>query len=122
MPRSPQKVLADLERDLGGGAAGPEGLELWKCHSRRPCHAGPGGFAENDIDAVRKEILEAGKTPGLPQLDSLGPDMTLASEMLKKVIEYFGLCRDFWKLGAAQPDAWTETVQTSSAGRQASAG
>ena len=27
------------------------------------------------------------------------------------VIEYFGLCRSFWKSGAAQLDAWTETVR-----------
>ena len=71
---------------------------------------------KNDIGAARKELLESGKTPGSPQLDSFGPDMTLANELLKKgerdvVIEYFGLCRSLWKSGAAQLDAWTETVR-----------
>jgi hypothetical protein len=71
---------------------------------------------KNDVGAARKELLEAGRTPGSPQLDSFGPDMTLANEMLKKgerdvVIEYFVLCRSFWKSGTAQLDAWTKTVQ-----------
>jgi hypothetical protein len=71
---------------------------------------------KNDIGSARNELLEAGKTPGSPQLDSFGPDMTLANELLKKgerdvVIEYFGLCRSFWKLGTSQLDAWTATVR-----------
>ncbi len=70
----------------------------------------------NDIDTARRELLEAGKTPGSPQLNSFGPNMALANELLRKgekeaVLEYFTLCRAFWKMGAERLDSWSETVR-----------
>jgi hypothetical protein len=70
----------------------------------------------NDVSTARRQLLEAGKTPGSPQLNSFGPDMTLANELLKKgerdtVLEYFTLCRSFWKMGTSQLDAWSATVR-----------
>jgi hypothetical protein len=69
-----------------------------------------------DIPAARQQLLEAGKTPGSPQLDSFGPSMALAKELLEKgerdaVLEYFSECRSFWKMGTASLDAWSETVK-----------
>ncbi len=71
---------------------------------------------KNDVSTARKELLEAGKTPGSPQLDSIGPDVTLARELLNKgerdvVLEYFTLCRNFWKTGTTVLDSWTATVR-----------
>src|SRR5215204_6322611 len=45
-------------------------------------------------DKAKAYLLKAGKTPGSPQLNTFGPDMLLASEMLKRgetetVLEYF---------------------------------
>jgi hypothetical protein len=42
--------------------------------------------------------------------------MTLAAELLKKgerntVLDYFELCRKFWKTGGEQLDAWSATVR-----------
>lgn len=70
----------------------------------------------DDIATARLELLEAGKTPGSPQLNSFGPGMTLANELLKRgereaVLEYFALCRKFWKLGRSQLDAWSDAVR-----------
>jgi len=59
-------------------------------------------LASNDIEQAKKRLIEAGKTPGSPQLDSFGPSMSLAKELLEKgekdvVLEYFELCSKFWK-------------------------
>jgi hypothetical protein len=69
-----------------------------------------------NVAQASKYLLEAGKTSGSPQLNSFGPDMTLASELLQKgekdtVLEYFAECRKFWSMGAARLDMWTAAVR-----------
>lgn len=59
-------------------------------------------LASNDLEEAKKRLIEAGKTPGSPQLNSFGPDMSLAKELLQKgekdvVLEYLELCSKFWK-------------------------
>jgi tetratricopeptide (TPR) repeat protein len=54
-----------------------------------------------NLDEAGKQLIKAGETPGSPQLDSFGPNMTLAKELLEKgereaVIKYFRLCANFW--------------------------
>ncbi len=66
------------------------------------------------IDEAEEYLVRAGKTPGSPQLNSFGPNMGLALELLKKgrkdaVLQYFALCRKFWK--TPELDAWTKTVE-----------
>lgn len=39
---------------------------------------------EGNIAQARKELLAAGKTPGSPQLNSFGPDLTLARLLLEE--------------------------------------
>jgi hypothetical protein len=68
-----------------------------------------------NIPGAVHDLIEAGKTPGSPQLNSFGPDMTLAKGLLEvgernAVLEYLGLCRKFWKLGEARIDSWTEKI------------
>jgi len=69
-----------------------------------------------NLDAAKKYLLEAGKTPGSPQLNSFGPNMTLANELLEKgekdvVLQYFGLCAKFWKMGQEKLKDWTALVK-----------
>jgi hypothetical protein len=50
-----------------------------------------------DLDEAKSRLLAAGRTPGSPQLDSFGPNMALAEELLQRgekqvVLEYFDLC------------------------------
>jgi len=59
-------------------------------------------LASNDIEQAKKRLIEAGKTPGSAQLNSFGPDMSLANKLLRKgekdtVLEYLELCSKFWK-------------------------
>jgi TonB family protein len=73
-------------------------------------------LSNGNLGQAGKDLLEAGKTPGSPQLDSFGPNMTLAKELLQKgekdvVLEYFALCRVFWKMGNDRLDEWTAMVR-----------
>jgi hypothetical protein len=48
--------------------------------------------------------MAAGATPGSPQLDSFGPNLTLAKELFEKsqpdvILHYFALCKNFWEDG-----------------------
>ena len=69
-------------------------------------------------EEARKFLLAAGRTPGSPQLNSFGPSMELAEELLKKgeretVLQYFELCRKFWNNPDAieRLDEWTKGVR-----------
>jgi len=71
---------------------------------------------EGDIENARRHLLAAGKTTGSPQLNSFGPNMTLAKELLEAgekdaVLEYFDLCSRFWKMHRGRLDAWSATVK-----------
>lgn len=55
-----------------------------------------------DIEMANEELLLAAKVPGSPQLQSAGPNMTLAKEILavgekRVVLKYFDACLKFWK-------------------------
>lgn len=69
-----------------------------------------------DLEKAKEHLIEAGKTPGSPQLNSFGPNMTLAKELLEKgereiVIEYFQLCAKFWKMRRDRLEKWTSIVK-----------
>ena len=58
---------------------------------------------EGNMEDARRFLLMAGNTPGSPGLNSYGPSMTLARELLEKgektvVLEYLDLCEKFWKM------------------------
>ncbi len=64
-------------------------------------------LCNGDIEGAKEELILSGKTPGSPQLNSFGPNMILARELLEKgekeiVIEYFDLCGVFWKGGRSK--------------------
>jgi hypothetical protein len=67
-------------------------------------------------DEAKKYLLAAGKSPGSPTMDSFGPNMSLAKDLLDKgerdvVLEYFELCRNFWKDGNSELDRWRDEVK-----------
>jgi len=69
------------------------------------------------IDEAKNLLLEAGKSPGSPQMDSFGPNMSLAKDLLEKderevVLEYFELCRKFWDMGHGTLDDWAKDVKS----------
>lgn len=57
---------------------------------------------QGNVAAAEKYLLEAGKTPGSPQLDSFGPDFTLAAEVFKAgkkdtVVQFLEDVSKFWE-------------------------
>src|ERR1039458_7799124 len=70
---------------------------------------------QGDVKQADEYLLKAGQTPGSPTLDSFGPNMGLAKELLEKgeketVLQYFELCRKFWSMGGKNLDNWTKEV------------
>ncbi len=56
---------------------------------------------EGDINEAKTRLIQAGNTPGSPQLNSFGPKMILARELLKLgerdvVVKYLDLVGKFW--------------------------
>lgn len=69
-----------------------------------------------DLQKAGEHLIFAGKTPGSPQLNSFGPDMILAKELLEHgqrdvVLQYFNLCMNFWEMGRDQLRSWIENVE-----------
>jgi hypothetical protein len=69
-----------------------------------------GDFAE-----AGEYLLLAGSTPGSAGLDSFGPDMTLARELVKNgksdiVLRYLALCKTFWKMDEGKLEEWSALI------------
>ncbi len=71
---------------------------------------------EGRIDEAKQYLIGAGESPGSPQMNSFGPNMSLAKDLLEKgerdvVLQYFDLCRKFWKMGNDNLDQWAKDVK-----------
>jgi tetratricopeptide (TPR) repeat protein len=69
-----------------------------------------------ELEKAKEYLLKAGEIPGSPQLDSNGPGMALAKELLEQgeretVLQYFTLCARFWKHNHGKLQQWTSEVQ-----------
>lgn len=71
---------------------------------------------EGRIPQAKEHLIAAGKSPGSPQMNSFGPDLSLAKDLLEKgerdvVIQYLELCRRFWKLHEGRLDRWIREIK-----------
>ena len=72
---------------------------------------------EEHLNEAKQFLLEAGKSPGSPQMNSFGPNMSLAKDLLQKgeqkvVLEYMELCRKFWgKYDFGNLDKWEKEIK-----------
>lgn len=73
---------------------------------------------KGEIEEAKKYLIKAGRTPGSPQLNSFGPNMKLAKELLEVgeseiVIKYLELCKDFWNIQFSEINIlkWKETIE-----------
>ncbi len=71
---------------------------------------------EGNIVKAEEYLLKSGSTPGSPQLNSFGPNMSLAQELLQAkrvdaVLEYFKLCSEFWKNSRGRLKIWTTQAE-----------
>jgi tetratricopeptide (TPR) repeat protein len=72
--------------------------------------------AEGRLAEAVTFLRAAGETPGSPQLNSFGPNMSLAKDLLERgeteaVLAYLEACRVFWKMGGSRLDAWRQDVE-----------
>lgn len=70
----------------------------------------------NDVKAACRHLLDSERTPGSPQLNSFGPNMILADQLLergedKTVLEFLNLCGVFWLSGKDRLDRWLQDVR-----------
>lgn len=73
-------------------------------------------LARGDVAAAKRHLLAAGATPGSPQLDSFGPDWTLAEALLERgeraaVLEYIQSCGRFWTSGQNDLAKWRRSIE-----------
>lgn len=71
---------------------------------------------EGRIDDAKQFLIKAGQSPGSPQMDTFGPNMSLAKDLLEHgekdvVLEYFELCRKFWEMEDGNLDQWSHEVE-----------
>jgi tetratricopeptide (TPR) repeat protein len=67
---------------------------------------------KGDVERAKRELIEAGGTPGSPQLNSFGPNMSLARDLLEQketntVTAYFEQCAKFWKMERGSLKRWS---------------
>ncbi len=72
--------------------------------------------SEGRIEDAKQFLLAAGKSKGSPQMNSFGPNMSLAKDLLEKgerdtVLQYFELCRKFWTMDYGKLDDWSQEVK-----------
>ena len=71
---------------------------------------------EGKIEVAEDFLLRAGRTPGSPELDSFGPNMVLAKELLEKgrrekVLEFLALCGKFWHRDQGRLQKWSAEIK-----------
>ena len=68
-----------------------------------------------DKVGARKYLLASARSKGSPQMNSFGPNMGFAKEMLEAgekdaVLEYLAMCRQFWDSGHGKIDVWAQMI------------
>ena len=73
-------------------------------------------LGEGDMNLARTYMLAASLTPGSPQLDSFGPDLTIAKEMLDRgereaVVNFLNNVSKFWDGRVETITEWKEIIR-----------
>ena len=100
-----QKVLPEFEDNWNFGNA----------THKINIYLGRLALKKGDIEAAKEHLLQAGRTKGSPQLNSFGPNMLLAKDLLDAgesnvVLEYLDLCLVFWE-EQERVDGWKAEIK-----------
>jgi hypothetical protein len=73
-------------------------------------------LGRGDVRGAERHLLEAGRTPGSPQLNSFGPNLILADQLLERgssevVLEFLDLCGKFWSSGERELAQWSQEIR-----------
>lgn len=74
-------------------------------------------LANGDVAEARRRLLASAGSKGSPQMNTFGPNMRLARDLLEKgeaevVLEYFDRCGEFWAMGKRDLARWTTAVKS----------
>ncbi len=77
---------------------------------------GRAALEDGNVALAGQYLMNAASTPGSAQLNSAGPDMTLAKELLAKgqfavVGQFLTQCKSFWKTDRGNLDTWIGLVR-----------
>ena len=77
---------------------------------------GLAALANDDVTAAAEYLVRAGKTPGSPQLNVIGPDLDLAQALLEHgertvVLAYLSDCARFWEGSADLLAGWRAAIE-----------
>jgi hypothetical protein len=69
----------------------------------------------NNVERAKEYLIKAGQTTGSPQLNTFGPNVSLANDLLLMkerdiVIRYLELCRKFWEMGEDKLNKWEAEI------------
>ena len=100
-----ERLMAEATRATLGNALHKSNLVLGRIAVR-----------EGRIADAVTFLKESGATSGSPTLNSFGPNMLLARDLLaagqkEAVLAYFEQCRAFWKMGGEKLDRWSQEVK-----------
>jgi hypothetical protein len=73
-------------------------------------------LTDGRIEEAKQFLLASANSRGSPQMNSFGPNMSLAKDLLEKgekdvVLQYFELCRKFWDMHRGDLDEWSKEVK-----------
>lgn len=71
---------------------------------------------DDNVTLADDYLLAAGKTPGSPQLDTFGPDMSLAIALVRQgqqdvVVDFLTSCMRFWVSGRDRLQGWVAELR-----------
>lgn len=71
---------------------------------------------EGNLLVAENYLLKSGAIVGSPQLNTFGPNMTLAKELIEAkrpdaVLQYFELCAQFWAMSRGRLAIWAKEVE-----------
>jgi len=73
-------------------------------------------ISSGNVNEAAEYLLKSGKSTGSPQLDSFGPELDLANELLKlgksnEVLSYLEDIGSFWEMDDGRIAKWTEDIK-----------
>jgi hypothetical protein len=78
-------------------------------------YLGLASLRRGNVDEAARFLVLSGKSTGSPQLDSFGPELDLADQLLKRgqteaVTEYLKDIKHFWEMDDGQVDRWLAAI------------
>jgi TonB family protein len=114
-----EKAVANADELLSIAAGHEQDPEYGEAVHQGHIILGRVALQQNDVEKAKAHLLAAGRINGGATLNSFGPNMSLAKELLDKgerevVLQYLDLCAGFWVNDHGQLAKWKGEIQAGS--------